>query len=106
MAEVEATVAFEAGEGEEWRPVRLRHRRLGLWWTVREVLAAWTHPGWPEKTYGHPIIERRYKLRVWGPLPWTPARRGEFTLVATSYGDRPVSWWIRPEQVGRQGLEP
>jgi hypothetical protein len=82
--------------GDGWQPRRVVHAGRLLTWSVLEVLAEWTHPGWPQRTYGKPGPQRKYRLRVAGPLPWHPERSGEFILVATSYGDRPGTWWIRP----------
>lgn len=95
MREAEATVS------ESPQPVRVHHLALGLNWTVREVLGAWTHRGWPEQTYRKPVVERRLRLRVFGPLPGQPQHNGEFVMIATAYGDR-HSWWIRPEIPGQQ----
>lgn len=92
MREVEAT----ASQGEGWRPREVIHFRLGLRWAVREVLDEWVHPGWPEKTYQKPIVERRYRLRVFGPLPGRPDQLGQFVMIATAYGNR-HRFWIRPE---------
>jgi hypothetical protein len=92
MREVEATAQLEG----DWQPVELYHVAQGLRWTVREVLDAWTHPGWPGKTYKKPVVEKRYRLRVFGPLPGQPDQCGEFVMIATSYGNRD-RWWIRPE---------
>jgi hypothetical protein len=65
-------------------------------WTVREVLGGWTHPGWPGKAHSKPVVEKRYRLRVFGPLPGQPDQLGEFVMIATAYGSRD-RWWIRPE---------
>jgi hypothetical protein len=65
-------------------------------WQVREVLDGWTHPGWPGRTYQKPVAQRRYRLRVFGPLPGRPDQLGEFVMIATSYGSRD-HWWIRSE---------
>jgi hypothetical protein len=65
MREVEATATLEG----QWQPVALYHVARGLRWQVREVLDGWTHPGWPGKTYKKPVIQKRYRLRVFGPLP-------------------------------------
>jgi hypothetical protein len=97
VREVEANVTEE---GEDWRPVQVRHRDLGLTWTVRQVLASWRHPGHPQKTYGRPVVSRRHRLRVYGPLPGRPHQFGEFVMIATEYGHRP-RWWIRPEADGQ-----
>ena len=81
--------------------MRVHHVALGLNWAVREVLGSWTHRGWPEQTYRKPVVERRLRLRVFGPLPGRPEQNGEFVMIATAYGDR-HSWWIRPELPGQQ----
>ena len=93
-------VAANLGQGKDWLPYEVRHARLGLRWTVLEVLQAWTHPGWPEQTYRKPVPERKYRLRVHGPLPGQPGRNGEFVMIATAYGDRD-GFWIRPETPGQ-----
>lgn len=90
MGEAQATVT----DGREPRSVY--HLALGLRWQVREVLQSWMHPDWSARTYGKPVVQCRHRLRVYGPLPGQPGRHGEFTMVATSYGDRD-DWWIRPE---------
>jgi hypothetical protein len=90
MGEVQASLA------DGWEPRTVHHLGRRLDWTVREVLESWTHPGWPERTYGKPVVERRHRLRVFGPLPGDPGVVGEFVMVATAYGDRP-HWWIRPD---------
>jgi hypothetical protein len=95
MREVEATVRLEG----DWQPAALCYVARGLRWTVREVLDGWTHPGWPGKTYNKPVTEKRYRLRVFGPLPGRPDQHGEFVMIATSYGNRD-RWWIRPEDPG------
>ena len=84
---------------DEWQPVALYHVARGLRWQVRAVLHRWTHPGWPGKTYNKPVVEKRYRLRVFGPLPGRPGQHGEFVMIATSYGNRD-RWWIRPEDPG------
>jgi hypothetical protein len=91
MPEVEATVRLE----DDWQPVELCYIARGLRWTVREVLDGWTRPGWPGKTYNKPVVEKRFRLRVFGPLPGRPDQHGEFVMIATSYGNRD-RWWIRP----------
>jgi hypothetical protein len=91
VGEVEANLAQGAG----WLPYEVIHARLRLRWQVLKVLDAWVHPAWPEGTYRKPVIERRYRLRVRGPLPGYPGQRGVFIMVATAYGDR-ASWWIKP----------
>jgi hypothetical protein len=91
MREVEATVRLE----DDWQPVELCYIARGLRWTVREVLDGWTRPGWPGKTYNKPVVEKRFRLRVFGPLPGRPDQHGEFVMIATSYGNRD-RWWIRP----------
>jgi hypothetical protein len=63
-------------------------RGPGLRWTVREVLDGWTHPGWPGRTYNKPVVEKRYRVRVFGPLPGQPDQLGEFVMVATACGNR------------------
>jgi hypothetical protein len=68
---------------------------------VWEVLDGWTHPGWPGKTYNKPVVEKRYRLRVFGTLPGRPGQHGEFVMIATSNGNRD-RLWIRPEDPGRQ----
>jgi len=90
MREVEAVLS------DGWEPSKVHHLALGLNWEVLEILESWTHPGWPRATYQKPVIERRHRLRVLGPMPYDPGRDGEFTLIATSYGDRP-HWWIKPD---------
>jgi hypothetical protein len=92
MHEIEANVTLE----DEWQPVELYHVAQGLRWTVLEVLDGWTHPGWPGKTYQKPIVEKWYRLCVFGPLPGRPYQLGEFVMIVTSYGNRD-RWWIRPE---------
>ena len=72
MREVEATVRLEG----HWQPAALCYVARGLRWTVREVLDGWTHPGWPGKTYNKPVTEKRYRLRVFGPLPGRPISTG------------------------------
>jgi hypothetical protein len=42
------------------------------------------------------VVEKRYRLRVFGPLPGRPDQLAEFVMIATSYGNRD-RWWIRPE---------
>jgi hypothetical protein len=92
MREVEATASLE----DDWQPVELYYVARGLRWTVREVLDGWIHPGWPGKTNQKPVIQKKYRLRVFGPLPERPDQAGEFVMIATSYGNRD-HWWIRPE---------
>jgi hypothetical protein len=46
--------------------VALYHVARGLRWQVREVLDGWTHPGWPGRTCPKPVIQKRYRLRVFG----------------------------------------
>jgi hypothetical protein len=95
MREIEATARLE----DDWQPVELCYVARGLRWTVREVLDGWTHPGWPGRTYNKPVVEKRYRLRVFGPLPGRPDQLGEFVMIATCYGNRD-RWWIRPEDPG------
>jgi hypothetical protein len=64
---------------------------------VREVLDGWTHPVWPGRTYKKPVVEKRYRLRVFGPLPGRPDQLGEFVLIATSCGSNRDRWWNKPE---------
>jgi hypothetical protein len=52
--------------------------------------------GWPGETYQKPVVQKRYRLRVFGPLPEQPEQLGEFVMIATSYGNRD-HWWIKPE---------
>ena len=52
------------------------HVILGLWWTVQEVLDGWTHPGWPGKAHKKRVAEKRYRLRVFAPLPGWPDQLG------------------------------
>jgi hypothetical protein len=92
MHEVEVNVTLE----DEWQPVELYYVARGLRWAVWEVLDSWTHPGWPGKTYRKPIVEKWYRLRVFGPLPGQSHQLGEFVMIVTSYGNRD-RWWIRPE---------
>jgi hypothetical protein len=101
MREAEANARLE----DDWRPVEFYHIARRLRWTVREVLDGWTHPGWPGKTYKKPVAEKRYRLRVFGPLPGRPDQLGEFVMIATAYGNR-ERWWIRPQthQEGPAGL--
>jgi hypothetical protein len=68
MREVEAAVTLV----DDWQPVELYHVAQGLRWTVVEVLDGWTHPRWPGKTYKKPVVEKWYRLRVFGPLPGRP----------------------------------
>jgi len=68
MGEVEAIETLD----DEWQPVALYHVTRGLRWQVREVLDDWTHPGWPGETYQKPVPQKRYRLRVFGPLPRQP----------------------------------
>jgi len=68
MGEVEAIATLD----DEWQPVALYHVTRGLRWQVREVLDDWTHPGWPGETYQKPVPQKRYRLRVFGPLPRQP----------------------------------
>jgi hypothetical protein len=82
--------------GDEWQPVSLYHAALGFRWKVREVLDGWTHPGWPSRTYKKPIIEKQYRLRVFGPLSGRPDQLGQFVMIVAAYGNR-HGWWIRPE---------
>jgi hypothetical protein len=89
---VEATVTLV----DQWQPVELYHVARGWRWKVREVLDGWTHPGWPGRAYKKPVVEKRYWLRVFGPLPGRPDQLEEFVMIATSYGNRD-GWWIRPE---------
>ena len=96
MREVEAIATLEG----QWQPVALYHVARGLRWQVREVLGGWTHPGWPGRTYQKPVAQKRYRLRVFGPLPGRPDQLGEFVMIATSYGNRD-HWWIRPEVPAR-----
>lgn len=70
--------------GDQWQQVELYHVGRGLRWKVREVLDGWTHPGWPGQTYKKPIVEKRYWLRVFGPLPGRPEQLGEFVMIATA----------------------
>jgi hypothetical protein len=93
---VREVAANVSQQGEGWRPAEVYHARLGLRWRVLEVLQAWIHPGWPERTYGKPVVERKYRLRVCGPLPGRAAEQGEFIMIATAYGDRD-QFWIRPD---------
>lgn len=106
MGEAEATLA------DGWEPRRVHHLALGLDWEVIEVLESWTHPGWPRQTYRKPVVQRRHRLLVSGPLPGDPGRDGRFVMVATSYGDRD-HWWIKPDdrpgpvtRAGRPGRAP
>jgi hypothetical protein len=46
--------------------------------------------------YNKPVVEKRYRVRVFGPLPGQPDQLGEFVMVATACGNRD-RWWIRPE---------
>jgi hypothetical protein len=62
MREVEATARLE----DDWQPVQLCSVARRLRWTVREVLDGCTHPGWPGKRYNKPVVEKRYRLRVFG----------------------------------------
>ena len=48
------------------------------------MLDGWTHPGWPGRTYKKPIVEKRYWLRVFGPLPGRSEQLGEFVMIATA----------------------
>jgi hypothetical protein len=77
------------------------HLALGYSWRVHAVLGQWTHPGFPGRTYGRPVIARRLRLQVSGPLPGRPRRRGEFIMIATMYGTG-YHWWIRPEQARQE----
>jgi hypothetical protein len=43
-----------------------------------------------------PVVEKWYRLRVFGPLPGQPDQLGEFVMIANAYGNRD-RWWIRPE---------
>ena len=81
---------------DQWQPVELYPVARGLRWKVREVLDGWTHRGWPGRTYKKPVVEKRYRLRVFGPVAGRPDQLGEFVMIATSYGNRD-RWWIRPE---------
>jgi hypothetical protein len=90
MREVQASLA------DGWEPRRVHHLGLGLHWEVLEILESWTHPGWPRETYKKPVIERRHRLRVHGPLPGCPGQDGDFTMIATAYGDKD-HWWIKPD---------
>jgi hypothetical protein len=96
MREVEATVSM----GEGWTPQHVTHLQLLYRWKVKEVLDAWVHPGLPARTYGRQLIERRYRLRVVGPLPGRPRQHGEFIMIVTAYGHR-HRFWIRPENTDR-----
>jgi hypothetical protein len=92
MREVEANARLE----DDWQLVELYHVARGLRWMVREVLDGWTHPGWPGRTYKKPVVEKRCRLRVFGPLPDRPDQLGAFVMIASSYGNRD-RWWIKPE---------
>jgi hypothetical protein len=76
-------------------PVAVRHARLGLSWTVLQVLEDFTTPQYPDAA-GTPAEARRFRLRVSGPLPGSPAHDGEFVLLVRRYGNRP-GWWISPD---------
>ena len=56
--------------------------------TPGPALDGWAHPSWPGKTYQKQIVEKRYRLRVFGPSPGRPDERGEFVMIATAYGNR------------------
>jgi hypothetical protein len=91
MREVEANGRMEG----KWQPVELYHVAPGLRWTTLEVLDGWTHPGWPGRTYKKPVVDMRYRLRVFGPLPGRPDQLGELVMIVTAYGNR-CRLWIRP----------
>jgi len=73
-----------AALGDQRQPHELYHATRGLRWKVREVLDGWIHPGWPEKTYNKPVVEKRYRLHVFGPMPGRPDQLGEFVMIATA----------------------
>lgn len=50
------------------------HVRPGLRWTVLQVLDGWTHPGRPGKMHKKPVVEKRYRLPVFGAQTAGPAR--------------------------------
>jgi hypothetical protein len=49
------------------------------------------------------LVEKWYRLRVFGPLPGRPDQHGEFVMIVTAYGNRD-RWWIRPETQDCQEL--
>ena len=41
-------------------------------------------------------VDKRYRLRVIGPLPGDAWKAGEFIMIVTAYRQR-TYWWIQPE---------
>lgn len=80
--------------GPDFKPARVRDDR-GHVWMVQEVIEHWQHPESAPDTLGRAGCITRWVLRVWGPVPHNPSAKGEFTMRAERYGDRP-GWWIEP----------
>lgn len=88
MQEWPATVKFEGLPAE---PVRVQLAERPVSWQVRRVQSR--DVGEDRLTSG--AIRERYRLRVFGPLPYSPDV-GESALVVTTYVGKPY-WWVRPD---------
>ena len=49
-----------------------------------------------QRSGGHALESKRFRVRVRGPMPGKPSKEGEFVMIVRRYGDRD-GWWIVPE---------
>ncbi len=77
-------------EGMPPQPVEVRLAARPVHWRVRQVCEL--EVGDDPLATG--AIRKRYRLRVYGPLPFS-IEVGESELVASTYVGRPY-WWVRP----------
>ena len=89
-----ARISFNhAPSGRSLEPKQVEHLQLGITWDVTGILDRWQHPGRAEDTIGKATLIKWWLLKVSGPLPGRPDKRGEFVMETSFYGS-PPGWWI------------
>lgn len=69
------------------------------------MISRWAMP-YPERPGPgvHQVVDW-YRIRVGGPLPGRPVEYGNFVMLVRRYSDRPLLWWISPDD-GQDAARP
>jgi hypothetical protein len=91
----ELGVPAHVTRGPWGQPEQIRHSRLGLKWTVLEVVETWERPDDSPAREGQPVLLAREVVLVDGPRPGRPGESGRFVMEVCRYG-HVDGWWITP----------
>ena len=82
---------------DQWQPVELYHVAWGIAMDGARGARRLDASRVARQDVQEAVVEKRYRLRVFGPLPGRPDQLGEFVLIATSCGSNRDRWWNKPE---------